>query len=188
MFLLFPLSWDPINWHLRRKGQKRGGYHIYIFSHLLLSPPTTPCSIRELLVLPWDIAFNAHLFPSYYKYSCYPPYIFLTPQQSFSQKHFRLHSMSSTAYLLLLFLGISLHACYARHLSPPNKKMEEKSHFSIKVSKLPSTIICLLCIDIYIEIICNLQNFKNFGIDVEKLFPLSLLLYVQTHSIIGPKK
>ncbi|KAG5060652.1 hypothetical protein JHK87_001681 [Glycine soja] len=39
--------------------------------------------------------------------------------------------MSSTAYLLF-FLCISLHACYARHLSPPNKKMEEKSHFSIK--------------------------------------------------------
>ncbi|KAL3027061.1 hypothetical protein AAZX31_03G028300 [Glycine max] len=40
--------------------------------------------------------------------------------------------MSSTAYLLLLFLGISLHACYARHLSPLNKKLEEKSYFSIK--------------------------------------------------------
>ncbi|TKY63675.1 hypothetical protein E2542_SST13554 [Spatholobus suberectus] len=39
--------------------------------------------------------------------------------------------MSSTAYLLF-FLCISLHACYARHLSPLNKKLEEKSHFTVK--------------------------------------------------------
>ncbi|XP_020235897.1 uncharacterized protein LOC109815556 [Cajanus cajan] len=39
----------------------------------------------------------------------------------------------STAYLVLLFfLCISLHACCARHLSPLNKKLEEKSRFSIK--------------------------------------------------------
>ncbi|KAL2337562.1 hypothetical protein Fmac_012008 [Flemingia macrophylla] len=39
----------------------------------------------------------------------------------------------STAYLVLLFfLCISLQESCARHLSPLNKKLEEKSHFSIK--------------------------------------------------------
>ncbi|XP_061363822.1 root meristem growth factor 10 [Gastrolobium bilobum] len=38
----------------------------------------------------------------------------------------------SIAYLLLLFLCISLHACNARHLSPLDKKLEKKSHISVK--------------------------------------------------------
>ncbi|KAK7390181.1 hypothetical protein VNO78_25480 [Psophocarpus tetragonolobus] len=50
-------------------------------------------------------------------------------------QNFRLHSMSSSAYFLLFFLCISLHACYARHLGPLNKKPGEKSHFSIKSSE-----------------------------------------------------
>ncbi|XP_057458203.1 uncharacterized protein LOC130748965 [Lotus japonicus] len=40
--------------------------------------------------------------------------------------------MSSTAYLLLLFLCISLHACNARRIGPLDKKMEKKHHFSTK--------------------------------------------------------
>ncbi|KAK7382250.1 hypothetical protein VNO80_01044 [Phaseolus coccineus] len=51
--------------------------------------------------------------------------------------HFQTTSMSTASYLLLFFLCISLHACYARHLSPLNMKLnlQEKSHFSIKLSE-----------------------------------------------------
>ncbi|KAK7349679.1 hypothetical protein VNO77_07243 [Canavalia gladiata] len=41
-------------------------------------------------------------------------------------------SMSTTSYLLLFFLCLSLHACNARHLSLLDKKLQEKSHFSVK--------------------------------------------------------
>ncbi|CAJ1948650.1 unnamed protein product [Sphenostylis stenocarpa] len=43
--------------------------------------------------------------------------------------------MSTASCLLLFFLCISLHACYARHFSPLNMKLQEKSHFSIKIDE-----------------------------------------------------
>ncbi|BAT97662.1 hypothetical protein LR48_Vigan11g068200 [Vigna angularis] len=46
--------------------------------------------------------------------------------------------MSTASYLLLFFLCISLHACYARHLNPLNIKLQEKSHFSIKLNEGPN--------------------------------------------------
>ncbi|KAK7260163.1 hypothetical protein RIF29_25979 [Crotalaria pallida] len=41
----------------------------------------------------------------------------------------------SLTYLLLFFLCISLHACNARHLNTLDKKVEIKSHFSVKCSE-----------------------------------------------------
>ncbi|RDX90333.1 hypothetical protein CR513_27821, partial [Mucuna pruriens] len=81
------------------------------------------------------IAFNAHLFPLLLQILLLPSLHFPHPTIKFFAHNFILHTMS-TAYLLpLLFLFISLHACYARHLSPFNKNMEEKSHFLVKSDK-----------------------------------------------------
>ncbi|QCE03040.1 hypothetical protein DEO72_LG8g1058 [Vigna unguiculata] len=44
--------------------------------------------------------------------------------------------MSTASYLLLFFLCISLHASYARHLN--NIKLQQKSHFSIKLNEGPN--------------------------------------------------
>ncbi|KAE9610775.1 hypothetical protein Lalb_Chr07g0190191 [Lupinus albus] len=47
--------------------------------------------------------------------------------------------MSNFISLVLFFLCISLHACYARPLTTVDKKLEMKYHFSLKVC--PTTTI-----------------------------------------------
>lgn len=128
-FFSFPLLGpNKLTCEKERTKERRPPY-LHLLS-LLLSPLTSPCSTTKLL-FPQVLAFNAHLFPSYYKYFSYLPTISTPHDQVFHNT-----SMSTASYLLLFYLCISLHACYARHLNPLNIRLQEKSHFSIKVCQL----------------------------------------------------
>ena len=124
---------------MRRKGQKRGGHHIYIFSHYFFHP-------LHLHVLQENSLFFLkflHLMHIYFLLTTNTPATslhFPHPTTKFCTQ-FQTMSMSTASYLLLFFLCISLHACYARHLSPLNMKLQEKPHFSIKVCQLITSII-----------------------------------------------
>ncbi|WVZ17403.1 hypothetical protein V8G54_010385 [Vigna mungo] len=152
-FFSFPLL-GPNKLTCEKEGTKeRRPPYLHLLS-LLLSPPTSPCSTTKLLLFPQVLAFKARLFPSYYKYFYYLP-IFLTPHNQV----FHTTSMSTASYLLLFFLCISLHACYARHVNPLNIKLQAKSHFSIKVCQL----IYYYCYNLFI-------------IDKEKLYGTFIIL------------
>jgi len=106
-FFSFPLL-GPNKLTCEKEGtkEKRPPY-LHLLSSLL-SPPTSPSSSTKLLLFPQVLAFNAHLFPSYYKYFSYLP-TFSTPHnQVFHTTSIHVNCIISSPLLPLHFIACIL--------------------------------------------------------------------------------